>query len=161
MTPTTREKLAAMGVSAEKLARGDMVRLARELGVSPQRIHQLLPRTPAKVPAGVAVGDKVDSRLACRLLGVGRSWFYAQVAPHLDAYPADWSALRPKRRQPEQMTEGRPAMWRSKLYRRAQLQELVDLRARMLAEADTRYVPWLKVLATWRASRTDASKGSS
>lgn len=42
MTLSTREKLAVLGVRPETLTPGDMARLASDLGVSRQRVHQIL-----------------------------------------------------------------------------------------------------------------------
>lgn len=88
-------------------------------------------------------GDLVDALAARRILGLGRSWFYAHIAPTLRPYPVDW---RVKRRRREQMRRGRPTGCGKHLYSRREVEALKELRRRMLVQADTRYLPWLLVL---------------
>lgn len=45
---TTRERLALAAVDPAKLQPGDMARLAADLGVSRQRVHQILKAAPRK-----------------------------------------------------------------------------------------------------------------
>lgn len=99
-------------------------------------------------------GDLVDAATARRILGLSRSWFYAHVAPRLVAHPVDW---RVKRRRREQMRRGRPTGCGKHLYSRREVEALRQLREKMLAEADTRYVPWLLVLQALPASHRKAT----
>ena len=118
-------------------------------------------------------GDLVDAAEAQRILGLRRSWFYAHVAPVLTAHPVDWGLVRPKRhraapwapyartrRRHDQLRPGRPTGCSKVLYSRAEVEALRDLRAKMLSEADTRYLPWLLVVATWQASHRRAAANS-